>query len=131
MSNQANVDVVTKIYEAFGQGDIPYILDQIHDDVRWVTHFDPVVPWGGDRSGKASVPSFFQAINDSVDVLEFAPTEFVSDGGVVVSLGTFHCRVKATGKESKTQWVFIWKIRDGLVASYEQFHDPKIADAFR
>jgi ketosteroid isomerase-like protein len=26
---------------------------------------------------------------------------------------------------------FIWKLRDGRVSSYEQFHDPALANAFR
>jgi ketosteroid isomerase-like protein len=28
-------------------------------------------------------------------------------------------------------WVFIWKVREGRIFSYEQFHDPAIAQAFR
>ena len=131
MTPSANVATVTKIYEAFGNGDIPYIIDQLSDDVRWVTHLDAVVPWAGDRSGKTNVPSFFQAIDDSVDVLSFTPREFVAEGDTVVSLGTFGCRVKATGKSVTTPWVFIWKLHDGVVTSYEQFHDPAAADAFR
>jgi ketosteroid isomerase-like protein len=27
--------------------------------------------------------------------------------------------------------VFIWKLRDGRVFDYEQFHDPALAAAFR
>jgi len=131
MTTAANVATITKIYEAFGKGEVPYIIDQLSDDVRWVSHLEPIVPWGGERSGKANVPSFFQAINDSVDVESFVPGEFIAEGDTVVSLGTFGCRVKATGKTANTAWVFIWKVQDGVVTSYEQFHDPEIADAFR
>ena len=131
MTTQANVAAITKIYDAFGKGDIPYIIDQLSDDVHWMTHIEPIVPWSGDRSGKTNVPSFFQAIDDSVDVLSFTPGDFVAEGDTVVSFGSFGCRVTATGKSATTAWVFIWKLRDGLVTSYEQFHDPAIADAFR
>ena len=44
MSEQQNVEAVTKIYEAFGRGEIPYIIDQHSEDVRWVSHFEPEVP---------------------------------------------------------------------------------------
>jgi ketosteroid isomerase-like protein len=57
--------------------------------------------------------------------------QFVAEGDTVVSLGEFGCKVRATGKSSLTRWAFIWKLRDGKVYSYEQFHDPAIADAFR
>jgi ketosteroid isomerase-like protein len=37
MAESDNVALVGRIYEAFGRGDIAYILDQLTDDVRWVT----------------------------------------------------------------------------------------------
>jgi len=46
-------------------------------------------------------------------------------------VGGYGCTVNATGKKALTPWVFIWKLRDGKVTSYEQFHDPALADAFR
>ena len=131
MATQANVAAITKIYDAFGKGDIPYIIDQLSDEVHWMAHIEPFVPWSGDRSGKTNVPSLFQAIDDSVDVLSFTPGDFVAEGDTVVSFGSFGCRVKATGKSATTAWVFVRKLRDGLVTSYEQFHDTAIADAFR
>jgi ketosteroid isomerase-like protein len=130
MSEQS-LEAVRKIYDAFGRGDIGYIIDQLADDVRWVSHFEPVVPWGGDFSGKKNVGRFFEAINQSVDVVSFTPGEYVTQGDTVVSLGTFGCRVKATGKSALTRWIFVWKLRGGKVADYEQFHDPAIAAAFR
>jgi uncharacterized protein len=75
--------------------------------------------------------SFFEAIFQSVDVDAFEPNEWIADGDVVVSLGEFECRVRATGKRSRTRWVFIWKFRDAKISSYEQFHDPALAAAFR
>jgi hypothetical protein len=42
--------------------------------------------------------SFFEAIFQSVDVDAFEPNEWIADGDVVVSLGEFECRVRATGK---------------------------------
>jgi len=131
MSEQQNVESIQKIYEAFGRGDIGYIISQLTEDVRWVSHFEAVVPWAGDYSGKSNVPRFFDAIGQSVDVTSFTPGEFVAQGGTVVSVGEFGCRVRATGKSAHTRWVFIWKLREGRVFSYEQFHDPAIAQAFR
>jgi len=131
MSEKDNVARVVKIYEAFGRGDIPFIVDQLTDDVAWSTHFDPIVPWSGDYDGKAAVPRFFAALAGAGDVTAFQPTEFVAQGDTVVSMGEFGIKVKATGKTSLTRWVFIWKFREGRVCSYEQFHDASIADAFR
>jgi ketosteroid isomerase-like protein len=128
MSEQQNIEAIQQIYAAFGRGDIPYILDQLSSDVKWTCHLDPVVPWDGDFSGRPV--EFFQAIDDSVDVLGFEPGEYIAQGDAVVSLGTFACRAKSTGKSANTKWIFVWKLANGKVASYEQFHDPAIAAIF-
>ncbi len=130
MSTEQNVAAVTRIYEAFGRGDIPYIINQLADDVSWKVHMEPVVPWSGDYAGRVSVPRFFEAIGTSVDVLGFTPQEFVAQGDTVVSLGTFASRSKATGKSAESRWAFVWKLKDGRVVSYEQFHTPGIANIF-
>jgi uncharacterized protein len=131
MSEEQNVETTNKIYEAFGRGDIGYIVDQLADDVHWFSYVDPVVPHSGDWSGKSKVPGFFQAIADGVDVSSFTPTEIYADGETVVSTGGFGGKSRPAGKEFQTQWVFIWKFADNLVVSYEQFHDWQIAAAFR
>src|SRR5262249_30020346 len=96
MSEQQNIQAIQAIYAAFNRVDIGYILDQLSDDVKWETHFDPVVPWGGDFSGRGNVSRFFEAIARSVDVNSFEPMEFIAQGNKVVSLGTFGCTVRAT-----------------------------------
>ena len=131
MPESDNVALIGKIYEAFGRGDIGFIIDQLTDDVRWVTHLEPIVPWSGEYNGKANVPRFFEAIGGSVETTAFNPQEFIAQGDTVVSTGEFGCTVNATGKSSLAPWVFIWKIRDGKVTSYEQFHDPALTEAFR
>lgn len=131
MSEQQNVRAVQEMYTAFGSGDVPAILDKLTDDVAWILHLDPIVPWSGDYSGKSRVHKFFENIYSSVTVTSFEPLEYVAQGDTVVSIGRFGCRSNATGKSADTRWVFIWKFRDGKVSSYEQFHDLRIADAFR
>lgn len=131
MSEQQNVQTIRDIYAAFSRGDIPSILSHLSDDVKWHTHLEQTVPWAGDYSGISRVPAFFQAISDSVDVLGFDPEEFVANGDTVVSLGWFACRPKSTGKSVRTKWIFVWKFDGGRVTSYEQFHEPALADAFK
>ena len=131
MSEQDNVAAITKIYEAFGKGDVPYIVSQLQDDVRWVVHMDKVVPTSGDWSGKAKVPGFFQALGETTEVTAFVPTEFVAHGDTVVSMGDFGFVVRSNGKSGMSKWIFVWKFRGGKVVSYEQFIDSGLADAFR
>lgn len=131
MNEQQKIRTIQDLYNAFGRGDVAFIVNQLADSVRWVSHFEAIVPWGGDFSGKDRVPKFFEAIFQSVDTEAFEPTEFIVQGDTVVSLGQYACRVKKTGKRSRTRWAFVWKFRDGKISSYEQFHDPALAEAFR
>jgi ketosteroid isomerase-like protein len=32
---RSNTDLIRSLYEAFGRGDIPYVLAQLADDVEW------------------------------------------------------------------------------------------------
>jgi ketosteroid isomerase-like protein len=104
---------------------------QLTDNVRWVSHFEPVVPWAGDFSGKRSVPNFFAAIASAGEVTAFEPGEFIAQGDAVVSLGKFGYKVHATGKAVLSRWVFIWKLSEGRVRDYEHFHEPALVAAFR
>ncbi|HEU4680042.1 MAG TPA: nuclear transport factor 2 family protein [Terrimicrobiaceae bacterium] len=131
MTEQQNIETIRELYAAFGRADVSFILTKLTDDVKWVSHFDGIVPWSGDFSGKDRVKAFFEAIFQSVDVEGFDPQEWVAKASTVVSIGEFACRVRATGKTARTRWVFLWKFRDDKVCSYEQFHDPALAEAFR
>lgn len=131
MSEHDNVQAVTKLYEAFGRGDIEYIIAQMTDDVRWLVHLDPVVPWAGDYSTKSKVGGFFAALNEAAETTGFTPGQFVAQGDTVVSMGEYAFKARASGTSSRGRWVFVWKLRDGKVYSYEQFHDASIAEPFR
>ena len=65
MSPEENAAVIGGMYEAFGRGDIPAIVDLMADDVRWeqwdVSHAgqDGGLPLREERSGKDGVLAFF------------------------------------------------------------------------
>lgn len=126
-----NTERVTKIFEAFGSWDIPYILDHLADDVRFSSHLDPIVPWAGEFPGKANVGSFFEALGSSVEVTDHPVNALVAQGDVVVAMGDVRFRVRETGHAGSSSWVYIWKLRDGKVVSYDQFNDAGLAQAFR
>lgn len=61
----SNLSTVQSVYEAFGKGDIPAILDLLADDVEWESWADNSavkagVPTMVPRHGKAEVGKFFE-----------------------------------------------------------------------
>jgi hypothetical protein len=65
-TNNAHVDTVTAMYEAFGRGDVAAILEHLSEDVTWDVTEEPWtphtagVPWLLPRRGHAEVAEFFQ-----------------------------------------------------------------------
>jgi ketosteroid isomerase-like protein len=60
------IETIREIYAAFSRADVPAIVAKLTDDVEWISHIDPIVPWAGDFSGKERVIKFFEAIFQSV-----------------------------------------------------------------
>ena len=41
-----HLDTVQQVYESFGKGDIPAIVDRLDENVTWITRSEvPGVPW--------------------------------------------------------------------------------------
>jgi uncharacterized protein len=125
-----NTERVAKIFEAFGRWDIAYILDQLADDARFVSHLDQRVPWAGEYSGKDEVASYFQALGGSVEVGDHPVNTLVSQGDTVVASGDVSFVVRESGKAGTSKWVYIFTLANGQVQSYDQFNDAGLVEAF-
>lgn len=72
----SNSETVKAIYEAFGKGDIPFILNQLSERVvfdEWTAENAAQkagVPWLQKRVGKEAVAGFFQIVA-SMDIYRF------------------------------------------------------------
>jgi ketosteroid isomerase-like protein len=87
----ANLAVVGGIYDAFGRGDIDFILDQIADDCAWESWLDnhgqnaglpPMKP----RHGRAGVAEFFAYVA-TMQIQDFQVLDMLaSDRQVVVEV---------------------------------------------
>jgi len=87
----ANLAVVGGIYEAFGRGDIDFILDQVADDCAWESWLDnhgqkagipPMTP----RHGRAGVAEFFAYVA-TMEIQAFQVLDMLaSDRQVVVEV---------------------------------------------
>lgn len=131
MVMENNLEQVKAIFAAFGRGDVPFILDQLASDVRFTSHLDPVVPWAGEFSGRDNVARFFGALGGSVEVTAHPVNDLVAQDDTVVATGDVTFRVRETGKEGSSAWVYIFKLAEGKVHSYDQFNDTGLAKAFR
>ncbi|PKD17208.1 hypothetical protein APR41_07190 [Salegentibacter salinarum] len=81
---------IKELNEAFAEGDVPFILDCMADDIVWEMI-------GGNTSrGKAEIEKEMAAMKD-VEMLEMKLDKVITHGKSAASNGTF--RLKKNGKE--------------------------------
>jgi ketosteroid isomerase-like protein len=82
----SNLATVQSIYEAFGKGDVPAILNVLADDVEWESWADNSVnagvPWMVPRRGKAEVVKFFEATGQ-MDIVDLKVLDMMESGNQV------------------------------------------------
>jgi len=107
------IDTVKRIYEAFGRGDVPAILEHVAEDVDWeYGAVDAGVPWLQRRRGREGVASFFASLA-GMEITRFEVHDVVGDERVVVALVGIDFTVKATGKKvSEADEAHVWRFDD-------------------
>lgn len=91
------------IYQAFGTGDLPAIMEKIADEVDWGLDPEaPVVralPWAGRVTTKEQVASvYFAGVASTLEVTAFEPLAVAQDGDHVAAVLRTGFVVRATGK---------------------------------
>jgi ketosteroid isomerase-like protein len=123
---------VADIYAAFGRGDIPAIVEQLAENVTWVHHGAPDVPYGKERHGKEQASQFFGELAAAVDVTLFEVKQLVETDNTVVAIGRWGGKAKPTGKDFTTNWMMQWTFENDRVVYYESLEDSlTIAKAFQ
>jgi hypothetical protein len=124
MSSDDHVKTVQSVYEAFGRGDIPTVLDAVTDDVDWATEAGGTdAPWWGPHAGRAGVGEFFEQFAAAMEVDEFTPLVVAADGDVVLSVVRLRVRSRATGTAAAMDLHHWFRFRDGKIAFYRGTED--------
>ncbi len=124
MHNTANVEVIRRCYEAFEKGDIATILASIGPNVDWeVVGIGNRLPFGGRRQSLNEVKSFFKAVDDTSDFDTYMPAEILSDGDRVIATGRAIGTVKANGNRIETDWVHLFRLKDGKIVHFREHTD--------
>ena len=123
MNNEGNVEFIQSVYAHFGSGDVQSVLDAMTNDVDWHLLGPEEMSLGGRRQGREEVARFFATIGAELDVEAFEPRRFMSSDDRVIVEGRERMRVRKTGRAYDVQWVHVFTIRDGKIASYREYTD--------
>jgi ketosteroid isomerase-like protein len=117
-----NVRVAERTYAAFGEGNVPGVLENFHDDVEW--HAAEGLPWGGVHNGPEDVAqNVFGALLASFDGFTVNVERFVSEGDYVVALGRYSGTGKQSGKSLDAAFAHVWELKDGKLKRFQHHTD--------
>ena len=120
--------IVSRIYEAFGKGDIPTIIDCLADDVQWEHWADNSaqkagVPWMQAQTGKPGVIEFFKHVGE-LEVKDFQVLSLMANETQVAAECIFEARVPATGHHYRDEEIHLWTFNEeGKVIGLRHYAD--------
>jgi ketosteroid isomerase-like protein len=120
-NNSQEVEVVNKMFQAFGTGNMEALKLTLSDSTVWNYNGSKLIPYSGTYKGKEEVVRFIGNIVSSVDILDFKVEQIISNGKTVVVLGSEKQKVKKNGKILEQKWVQVYTVENGLISKMEEF----------
>jgi ketosteroid isomerase-like protein len=122
-------DVVRSFYDKLRAGDAQGALGLMAPDIEWITMWHYQVEG---RGPERVAEGLFRPLMAEWSSFALAPTEFITEGGSVVSLGDFSGVHGTTGKSTTARYAHVWEVKDGKIARFRQYIDTlAIAEARR
>jgi uncharacterized protein len=132
MQEQQNIDLIKRVYAAFGKGDIDTIIDSLADKLTWRFDAPSVIPYAGEYKTPDQVKEgFFGSLASTQKDYALKTDEFIAQNDKVIMVGSYGATVNATGKRFDLPLVHVWTIEDGKVKRFVNFTDTaKVAEAY-
>ena len=117
-------DSIRALYEAFGRGDVPFIISKLATDLVWLEAENFIYadrnPYHGPQ---AVLEGVFLRIGTEWEGFTVSPEEIIGSGDSVIARGRYRGTCKATGRKVDAQFVHAWKLRDGQAVAFQQYTD--------
>ncbi len=98
-------------------------------DIEWITMWHYKVEG---RGPGAVAEGLFKPLMAEWTSFSLVPTEFITEGETVVSLGDFKGVHGTTGKTSEARYAHVWTVKDGKITRFRQYIDTlAVAEARR
>lgn len=127
MNEQENVQVVQQMFAAFGQGNLPAVLDTLAENVYWQSPVTRTVSreisWARPRHSREEVATFFKELLEGVQPERMETLEFTVQGDRVIVEGKNRGTVKSTGHTYEHDWVMVFTLREGKIVKLRHYYD--------
>lgn len=119
----SNAEIVTQAYDAFNRKDFDGLASLCAKDCSWNVPGPSDIPWAGHFHGPEQVKAYARRLTDCVHFQSFSPDRTVEAGDTVVVCGSEKAVVTDTGKDFVNLFAHIFTIRDGHIASFQEYGD--------
>jgi len=125
MSADTNIALVQKLYAAFGQGNVPALLEHMSDEIDWGIEAaaSTDVPWHSTGIGKKFAAKFFETLAREATFSRFEPSGFLASDTAVACLVTFEATLKKNGKKTLQNSIHYFTIKNGRVTKWRGWED--------
>lgn len=115
------VDTTIEVFTRFGNKDVSAILELLNDDVVIEFYGPSVIPYAGNYRGLAEAETFFSTVLSSVDIHQFEPEQFLSDGKMVTVTGQLHLTARSTGRDIRSDFAHVITVENGKWTRFRDF----------
>lgn len=128
-TQQDNIITTQKLFEAFGAGDVPGILEYVNDDIVIEFYGPPTIPYAGIYRGREAARGFFETVLSSVEIHQFEPQEMLADADKVVVTGHLNLKAISTGGVIDSDFVHVITLTNNKWSRFRDFMDTAKAVA--
>ncbi|MDQ0394932.1 nuclear transport factor 2 family protein [Labrys monachus] len=122
-------EIIRSFYDKLASGDARGALGLMAPDIEWITMWHYQV---NGRGPERVAEDLFKPLMAEWSSFAFVPTEFITEGDTVVSLGEFTGVHAMTGKKADARYAHVWTVGDGKIARFRQYIDTRaVAEARR
>ena len=121
------IEVTQNVFSHFGNGDVDGIIALLANDIHIQFYGPSAIPYARDYYGLSDARLFFETVLGSVDIHQFEPEQFLSDGDIVTVTGQLHLTARSTGKDIKSDFAHVITVEEGKWVRFRDFMDTAAA----
>ena len=101
------------------------VTEQVADTARYViSGIKETMPWSGTYEGKQPIAGFFQTLAQHLEFTGWENREWIEAGDTVIVLGSNVARMRATGKEARSEFAHVVKYDgNGNIVMFQEYSD--------